>query len=232
MADAPDQVASGMAFITAPPAPVVPEALQGRPAIGVIAAYVGAVEEGEEALRPLREWGPPAADLVQPMPYTAFQTMIDAGNAPGLHNYWKAENFRELTDEAIDALIERADAVTSPHTQLLLIPMGGALARVPNDATALGGREAPWQFHAIGVWTDPAEKDVHVGWARETAEALRPYVQPGVYLNYTSDQGDERVRESYGKNYERLVALKDKYDPGNVFCLNQNVRPSGRATPR
>ncbi len=142
-----------------------------------------------------------------------------------IRRYWKGHYFRELTDEAIDTLIERADAATSPLTQVLLIPMGGALARVPNDATALGGREAPWQFHAIGAWADGAESDRHIAWVRETADALRPWVQPGVYLNYTSDEGPERVREAYaGATWERLVQVKHRYDPTNLFHRNQNVR--------
>ncbi|MBD0329595.1 MAG: FAD-binding oxidoreductase [Thermoleophilia bacterium] len=238
MHDAPDEVASGMAFATAPAAPFVPTVLHDRPAVAVYAAYVGDVEEGEEVLRPLREWGPPDADLIEPMPYTAFQTILDAGNAPGMHNYWWAENFREVGDEAIDTLVERAAAATSPLTQLLLFPLGGALARVPNDATALGGRDAPWQYHALAVWSDADESDVHIAWARDTAEALRPWTRPGIYLNYTSDDSEERVRETYGEGYERLVALKDKYDPRNVFCLNQNIKPSrdaaahGPAAPR
>jgi FAD/FMN-containing dehydrogenase len=230
MASAPDEVIAALAFLTAPPAPFVPDELQGRPAVGIITGWVGDPDEGAAALRPLREFAAPEVDLVQPMPYVALQSMLDAAYPSGLLNYWKAENLKELSDDAIDVIVERAAKIGSPMTTFLVIPLGGALGRVPDDATALGDRDTPWQFHALSVWADSSETDTHVGWTRETAAALQPFTRPGVYLNYTSDEGEERVQSTYGAKYARLVALKDAYDPDNVFRINQNIKPSsGRA---
>ena len=226
MEQAPDEVLGALAFITAPPAPFVPPDLQGQPAVAIIMAYAGGVEDGEHELQRLREFGPPEVELVAPMPYTGLQTLLNEANPSGLHNYWKAENFVELSDEAIDVMVARAAQVRSPHTEFLLIPCGGALARVEDDATALGGRDAMWQYHALSLWASPAESEQHIGWARETAEALRPFTKAGIYLNYTSDEGEDRVRSAYGPKYDRLVALKNKYDPTNVFCNNQNIKPT------
>jgi FAD/FMN-containing dehydrogenase len=226
---APDEVLSALAFITAPAAPFVPQAMRGKPAVAVVLGWVGDPADGAVALEPMRDFGPPAVDLVQPMPYVALQSMLDDGaGEEGKRQYWKAENLDQLSDDAIDTIVDGALRPSSPLSQVLLIPLGGAYGRVPNDATALGDRDAPWQFHAFGIWHDEAESDRHVAWVRGLARALEPHTRSGIYLNYTSDEGDERVESAYGREkYRRLVALKDEYDPHNVFSLNQNIRPSG-----
>jgi FAD/FMN-containing dehydrogenase len=224
---ASDEILSGMAFITAPPAPFVPEAMGGKPAVAVVVGWLGDPADGEAALEPLRDFGPPAVDLVQPMPYVALQQMLDGRSGFGLHQYWEAENLDQLSDEAIDVLVEHATQASSPFTQVLLIPLGGAYGRVSNEATALGDRDAPWQFHALGMWQDPAESEQHVAWVRRLASALEPYSRAGIYLNYTSEEGEKRVESAYGaEKYRRLVALKDEHDPDNVFRFNQNIKPS------
>ena len=226
MESAPDEVISAMAFITAPPEPFVPEPARGQKVVGVILGWAGDPDEGAEVITPLREFGPPAADLVGPMPYVALQQLIDPANQPGFHHYWKAENFRVFDDEVIEVFIERAAQVPSPFTEFLLVPCGGAVGRVPNDATALGNRDAKWQFHALSVWPDPADSEANIAWSRGTAEALKPYVGGGIYLNYTSDSDEAAILASYGQKYDRLVALKDEFDPNNVFRMNQNIKPS------
>jgi FAD/FMN-containing dehydrogenase len=168
-------------------------------------------------------------DMVQPMPYTALQSMLDAGGPPGTRAYMKAEFIEELDDQAIAKLVEHGSARPGPMAQILLEPMGGAISRVGEDDTALGRRDIPWCYHALALWMDPepATEEAHVAWARALAADLEPHTTAGVYLNYTSDEGEERVRATYGPaKYERLVALKDKYDPENLFRLNQNIRPS------
>jgi FAD/FMN-containing dehydrogenase len=226
VASAPRELGGAAAFITAPPAPFVPPAMQGKTALGVVVSWAGDLAAGEKALAPLRAFGPPPVDIIQPMPYLALQGIIEAGLPPGQRNYWRSENMPALSDAAIDVLTARAAAVTSPLTQLILVPLGGAVADVPEDAIALGGRAATWQYHCYGVW--PGGDDApHIEWVRGTEQALRPHASSGMSLNFASEAGNDRVRASFGEaKYKRLVALKDKYDPENVFRLNQNVLPS------
>ncbi|HEX8101088.1 MAG TPA: FAD-binding oxidoreductase [Solirubrobacteraceae bacterium] len=229
MADAPDDLGLAVAFISAPPEPFVPPEMHFQPLVGVVVCWTGGIVEGEGALATLREVAQPVMDMVQPMPYTALQSMLDAGGPHGIHAYMKAEFLDELSDAAIDELVAHGAARPGPFVQLLIEPMGGAIGRVPEDAMALGRRDVPWCYHAISMWMDPSPEAAaaHVAWTRELAADLVPHTVDGVYLNYTSDEGEERVRASYGaERYARLVALKDKYDPGNLFRLNQNIAPS------
>jgi FAD/FMN-containing dehydrogenase len=230
MPDAPDDLGGGVAFVSAPPEPFVPAEMHFKPIIGVIVCWTGDHAEGERVIAPLREVAQPVMDMVQPMPYTALQSMLDAGGPHGTSAYMKAEFLPELTDEAIATLIEYGGSRPGPMVQLLMEPMRGAISRAGEDDTALGRREVPWCYHALSLWMDDGQQataDAHVAWAKDLAAAIAPHTTPGVYLNYTSDVGEERVRSSYGaEKYDRLVALKDKYDPENVFRLNQNIRPS------
>lgn len=224
---APDELGGGCIFLTAPPEPFIPAEVQGTKLLAVVVCYVGPVEEGEEAIRPLREALPPAMDLVQPMPYTVLQSLIDAGNPPGMQHYWKAGFLDELPGEAIDTIVERAKEMTSPMTVVALIPMGGAVARVENDATPLGLRDLAYNFHLLTQWPDPADDpNRHVEWTRQTYAALAPWTDERVYLNWIGDEGEERVKSGYGpEKYQRLAALKERYDPENIFRLNQNIKP-------
>jgi FAD/FMN-containing dehydrogenase len=225
--EAPDELGGAPAFLTAPPAPFVPEHMKGQPVAGLIVFYAGSPEEGEEWVRPLKEFGPPAVDLVEPMPYTAVQTLVDSANPPGRHNYWKAENMAGLTDEAIDTLVVHAARMTSPFSVVMLEPKGRAISRVGEDETAMGGRDAAHTVYAFSMWEDPSESETHITWARELMQAMEPYTIPGVSLNFSADQNEGRVKAFFGpKKYERLVALKNKYDPTNLFRLNQNIKPS------
>ena len=226
MEAAPDEVGGAFAFITAPPAPFVPVEAQGQPAVAVVVAYFGDPDDGPAAYAPLLELGPPVVAMVAPMPYVALQQLLDESNTSGHYNYWKAEFLEELTDEAIDVMVEHANRISSPHTQLLVAPAMGSMARVDESSTVLGHRQCKWNFHGIGVWEDPAENDVHIEWARTFSDAMQPHATAGVYLNYTSDEGLDRVRATYGDRYERIVAVKRAWDPDNVFCINQNIDPN------
>jgi FAD/FMN-containing dehydrogenase len=224
---APDELGGAPGFLTAPPAPFVPEHMKGQLVAALLVCYAGSPEEGEEVVRPLKEFGPPAVDLVQPMPYTVVQTLVDPANPPGRRNYWKAENMGELSDEAIDTMVEHAARITSPFSVMLLEPKGRAISRVGEDETALGGRDAAHTIYAFAMWEDPAETDIHIAWAREFMLAMEPFTIPGVSLNFSSDQNMNKVVGFFGpEKYERLVALKNKYDPTNLFRLNQNVKPT------
>jgi FAD/FMN-containing dehydrogenase len=228
MRSAPDEIGSGFAFITAPPEEFVPEALRGQPACGIVFLYAGSAEDGQEAAQALKDLAPPDLDLVMPMPYTVVQQLLDAPNPPGRHQYWKSDNLREMTDAAADTLVEYANDVPGPLTGIVLEAKGGAIPRVPEDSMALTGRDAEIAFYGIAQWEDPAQTEAHLEWTREFGAAMEPVSSKNIPLNFVMDEGQERVQSTYGADkYRRLVELKDRYDPQNLFRMNQNIRPSG-----
>jgi FAD/FMN-containing dehydrogenase len=232
MADAPDDLGAGVAFVSAPPEEFVPPEMHFKPVTGVIVCWTGDHAEGERVMAPIREVVQPLMDMVAPMPYAALQSMLDGGAPKGTRGYMKAEFMEELSDGAIDKLVAHGGARPSPTCQLLMEPMGGAISRMGEDDTALGRRDVPWCYHALAMWMEPGEEveATHRDWARKLHDDLEPDTTDGVYLNYTSDVGEDRVRKSFGEEkYARLVALKDKYDPTNMFHMNQNIKPSTEA---
>jgi FAD/FMN-containing dehydrogenase len=223
---APDEVGGASAILTAPPEEFVPEEVRGKPVIGLIWCYAGPVEEGQEHLQPLRDLGP-ALDAVQPMPYVFVQRLIEPGNPPGNQQYWKAGFLQELSDDAIEAWVSHASKIASPFTASIMLPLGGAVARAGEDDTPLGFRDAGWNYHILSQWPDPAEEERQIAWTREFAEAMEPSSLDGVYLNFMADETGDLVQRAFGpEKYARLQELKDRYDPDNVFHLNQNVKPS------
>jgi len=227
MADAPDEVGAALAFISAPPADFVPEPVRGKPVVGAVVCYCGDPEEGAEAVRPLREFGPPAIDMVQPMPYLAVQGLLEPGNPKGMQNYWTADFLAELPDEAVDVFVEHATNPVSPLSQMLLVPGGGAVARVDEEATAFGQRTAPWNVHYLSMWPDPADSEANIAYTRGFASAMKPWTTGRVYLNFIGDEGIGRVEAAFGtEKYMRLQALKDEWDPENLFRHNQNIPPT------
>jgi FAD/FMN-containing dehydrogenase len=228
-AEAPDEITLTAALITAPPAPFLPETLHDRPVLALVPCYVGPLEEGERALRELRAIGPPAVDLVEPMPYVELQQIIDETYPVGRQTYVKSEWLRGLDDAAIDTVVAKAGAFISPLSQILLHQMGGAVARVPDDATAFGGRDAAFMVTIISIWMSRDEdSEPHVAWTRGLWDAMQPWSTGGAYVNHMGDEGHERVQAAYGRGkYERLVALKNEYDPTNFFRFNQNIKPPG-----
>ena len=228
MEDAPDEVCGGLALITAPPEEVLPEAVRGKPAVGLILVYAGDPKEGEEAFRPLAEWGEPSLKMVQPMPYVAVQQLIDAGNPWGISEYFKIDYMEELPDEAIDAAVDKAEESGSPFTQLIFGRLGGAIDRMDRSSMALNMPEAKWFYFCLAMWWGREQAESETAWARSLMETMRPWSAGMAPPNFISaDEGAERLRFSYGdEKFERLVALKRKYDPENVFSLNQNIPPS------
>jgi FAD/FMN-containing dehydrogenase len=227
MLSAPDEVGSALAFITAPPEEFVPEPVRGQPVIGIVLCYAGPVEDGEKVLQPLREFGPPGIDLVEAMPYVAVQQLLDAPNPKGMQNYWSADFYAELPDEAVDVLVEQATKPVSPMTQLILMAGGGAIARVPEDATAFGQRTAPWNMHYLSMWPDPADAERNIAYTRAIASAMKPWTTGRAYLNFLGDEGAGRVEAAFGpEKFARLQALKRKWDPENLFRHNQNIPPA------
>ena len=223
MRDAPDEVGGGFALLCAPPEPFVPEPLRLQPVCGVILTYAGDLEQGAAVLAPMRALG--GLDLIQPMPYVALQRLLDPASPKGMQNHWTADFLAELPDEAIDTLV--AGVAPSPLTQIIVVPGGGALSRVPDDATAMGHRRAPWNVHYLSMWPDPADSERNVSWVRALAAAMKPWTTGGLYLNFIGEEGEARVRAAFGpEKYARLVALKDRWDPENLFRLNHNIKPS------
>ena len=225
MEGAPDEICSGAAILCAPPEEFVPEAIRGKPVLGVIACYVGPVDAGERAFAPVREWGP-ALEMLGPMPYTAVQGLIAPGNPPGRHHYWKAGLLSELSDDAIKTFVGRASDVVSPFAACLMIPLGGAFARVDAESTPLAYRDAKWNYHLLGQWADPADTDRNVAWTRDFDRAMSEYAEEGVYVNFTGDPSASAVQAGFGpEKYARLVEVKRAYDPENVFRSNTNIPP-------
>jgi FAD/FMN-containing dehydrogenase len=227
MLDAPDEVGSALAFITAPPAEFVPEPVRGHPIVGCVVCVAGDPDDGERVMAPLREFGPPPLDLLGPMPYLAVQDLITEGNPRGLRNYWSADFLAELTDEAIDTFVAHATKPVSPFSQMLLVAGGGAIARVPEDATAFGERRAPFNMHFLSMWEDAADDERNIAYTRAIADAMKPWTTGRAYLNFIGDEGLHRIEASFGKEkYARLQQVKAAWDPDNFFCHNQNIRPA------
>lgn len=228
MAAASDEICGAMTFTTFPQAAFVPESFRGKPALAVIAAYAGPLDEGAAALAPLRGFGPPVIDRVEPMPYTALQALTQSGFPPGARYYWSADSFTGLPDAAIDTLVARARAPVSPLTSIIVIPGGGAVARVKDEATAFGQRTAPWNIHYLSGWRGPEDDARNVAFTRELSAAMKPWTTGQVYLNYIGDEGQARIEASFGPaKLARLRAIKATWDPDNLFRHNQNIRPAG-----
>ena len=222
----PDDLTTMVVFLTAPPMPFIPPALQGTPMIAVPMCYAGPPDNGAAVVQPLRDFATPAVDVVGPMPYLALQTMFDAGAPRGLLAYWKTEYLQALSADAIDTLVRRAGRMTSPLTQLHIHHLGGAVSRAAAGSTALSYRGAPFVLNGVAGWMDPAQTESEIAWARGLAEAIRPLAAGPQYLNFLGDEEDGRVRAAYGEDtYRRLARLKAAYDPENFFRLNQNIRP-------
>ena len=228
-ADAPDELACYALFARVPPEEPFPEALQEEPCIVLLASYAGPVEEGEEALAPLREFGDPIADAIQPMPYAVLQQSFDDGQPEGNRYYSKAHYLGGLPDDAIDTVLEYTEPFPGPLTQVGIEPMGGAVGRVDATATAFPHRDAAYSFGVWPGWVDPERDEELTSWAREFHEAMAPHATGGVYSNYLDRDEGDRVADAYAENYERLVELKDEWDPDNLFRMNQNVAPTDEA---
>jgi len=226
VATAPDELTCIAIFLTAPPAPFVPESLHNKPAIAIAACYAGSADDGARFVQPLRTFGPPVADLIGPMPYPVLQSMFDESAPYGMQNYWKSAFLDDLGDAAVDVLTGAAEAMCSPLSALHIHHLQGAVSRIPADATAFGNRDARFVLNIVGTWPDPAESVANTRWVRDTHAAISPHANGSGYVNFMADEDQDHVRAAYSRTaYGRLVALKREYDPHNLFRLNQNIRP-------
>lgn len=223
---APEDLNGWFAFMTVPPGPPFPEDLHLKKMCGVVWTWAGDQAEAEETFKPIRAFKKPALDLVGPLPQPVLQGMFDGLYPPGLQWYWRADFVRELSDEAIAKHVQFAEALPSMHSTMHLYPINGAAARFGKDETAWNYRDATWSQVMVGVDPDPANNEKTISWAKRYWDALHPYSAGGAYVNFMMDEGEERVKATYGDNYKRLVEIKNKYDPGNLFRVNQNIRSS------
>jgi FAD/FMN-containing dehydrogenase len=225
IAEAPDELMTIVIHRKAPPLPFVPRELHGKLVVAVVCCYAGPIEEGEQVVKPLKEFGSPVLDLCVPKPFLAHQAMFDLSFQHGWWYYMRACDVAQLTDEVIDITFDHSLRIKSPLTAFPIWQLGGAVARVGEDETAFGGRSAGHTFN-ITAATESAEGfDGEREWVRGFWSALEPY-HVGVYVNFLMEEGEERIRQAYGaRKYDRLKALKRRYDPDNLFRLNQNIRP-------
>lgn len=225
IAEAPKEMSAFFGFHLAPPAPFVPEHLHNVPMAVIVACYNGPMERAEAAVSPLRENAAPALDLLGPLPYPALQGMFDALQPPGLQHYWKADFDNALTDQMIDIHLQYGPRVPTVPSLIHLYPMNGAVQQVAKDATAFHHRDADFAHVILATDADPQAMPDHIAWAREYWSELHTHAAGGAYVNFLMEEGEERVAATYGDNYLRLRALKAKFDPDNLFRVNQNIRP-------
>lgn len=224
-----DELVCWFVMRKAPPLPFLPQEWHGREILAMALCYAGKADDGARAAAPLRALGRPIADVVAPQPYAGWQTAFDPLLAPGMRNYWKSHDFRGVSDSLIDVLVGAAEQLPDPQCEVFLGQLGGAVGRVAPDATAYAHRDAEFVMNVHARWADRAMDAACIGWARKLFEAAAPFATGGVYVNFmTQDEGD-RVQAAYGANYARLAALKSRYDPTNMFRLNQNIRPADSA---
>jgi FAD/FMN-containing dehydrogenase len=226
-ASLPDEMTTLVNLTTAPPAPFLPADVHGKKVVAVVGVYAGSPDEGRKVAEPLRHLGTPITDLLGPMPYTMMQSLLDGLYAPGARNYFKAGYLGGLSDEAIDTLVRFQGSTISPSSEIHVHQLGGAVARVPDDATAFGQRGAPYLLNIVARWADPGTDAAQIAWARDLFAAAEPFSTGGTYVNFMS-AGDDRIVAAYGRDkYERLAGLKETWDPTNLFRLNQNISPAG-----
>ena len=223
--DAPEQLGGFPAFQIAPPLPFIPENRHGEPLVAIVACWAGPLDEGERAVQPFRDVAPIVAEFVGPMPYPALNSAFDALVPPGLQHYWKANFNTQLTDDAIEGHLQHAPKLPAVNSTVHLYPINGACHRIGPDETAFAYRNATFATVIAGMWPDPAQNQANIQWVRDYYQATAPHSEAGGYINFMSGDDQGRIEANYGNNYKRLVETKRKYDPGNLFHVNQNIAP-------
>jgi FAD/FMN-containing dehydrogenase len=230
--EAPREYGGYPAMHLAPPLPFVPEDRVGQPFAVVVSCWNGDHDEGRRFLGRFREVAAPAAEMVAPMPYPAINALFDPLLPPGLQYYWKTVFVTELTDDLIAAHVEMGARIPAVNSGMHMYTLDGAVHEVPSDATAFGHRDARYVVNMAGGWPDPAENEANTAWVRDYHAAVAPHSQPGGYVNFASADDQHRAPDNYGANHQRLTEVKRRYDPDNLFHLNQNIQPSPVPAPR
>jgi FAD/FMN-containing dehydrogenase len=225
VAEAPDDLTCWVVLRKAPPLPFLPETVHGTDVMIFAACYAGDMAEGEKAVAPLRALGAPIADVIGPHPFTGWQAAFDPLLTPGARNYWKSHDFTELSEAATEVILDHAGRLPTPECEIFIGHLGGAVNRVAADATAYPHRDADFIMNVHTRWQDPAQDRDCVRWARDLFDAAKPFATGGVYVNFLGEDEADRLPGAYGANLARLSAIKAKYDPANLFRVNQNIAP-------
>jgi len=222
----PEELSGWIGLLTIPPVPPFPEELWNRKACALVWCYTGPHDKADDVLEPVRSFGSPLLVALQPMPFTVLQSMFDPLMPAGLQWYWKADFFREISDAAIEAHVKYGEQLPTGLSTMHMYPIDGAVTRVPADATAFAYRDGGWAGVIVGIDPDPANAGLITGWAQDYWQALHPTSAGGAYVNFMMEEGQDRIRASYGGNYDRLARIKRRYDPDNFFHVNQNILPA------
>ena len=222
----PDDLCVWAVLRKAPPLPFLTQEVHGREVVIFAFMHSGDMDEGKRLIEPLRHFGESYGEHIGPSPFAGWQQGFDPLLTPGARNYWKSHNFAELSDGAIDSIIEYASRLPSPHCEIFIALLGGEASRVAPEATAYAHRDTKFVLNVHGRWEDSQQDTECVSWSREFFEAAKPYAMGGVYVNFMTEEETDRIGEAYGPNYERLARMKQKYDPQNLFHLNQNIKPA------
>jgi hypothetical protein len=214
------------AWQIAPPLPFIPEKRQGEPFCLIVACWSGPLEKGEQMMQPIRKAGPIAAELMTPMPFPALNSAFDVLLPAGLQHYWKSTFAPDVTDGAIAAHLAHGPKVPVVNSTVHIYPINGACNRVAPDATAFAYRDARFATVIAGMWPDPADNTKNIKWVKDYYAALQPHSSPGGYVNFMAEDDQGRIRDNYKGNYDRLASIKKKYDPENLFHINQNIKPA------
>ena len=224
--EAPDELTTWVVMRKAPPLPFLPAEWHGTEVLVFACCYAGDIKDGEKATKALRALGRPIADVVSPQPFTGWQAAFDPLLTPGARNYWKSHDFTDLSDGAIKVIVDAARGLPSPECEVFIAHVGGAMERVAADATAWPNRDAHFIMNAHTRWRDKAQDSACIAWARRLYEAAAPFASGSVYVNFMPADESHRVENAYGTNYSRLAEIKRRYDPDNLFRMNQNIRPT------
>ena len=223
--DAPEEFGGFPAWQIAPPLPFIPEDRHGDTFLAFVGCWAGPIEQGEKMLQPLHDVAPVVAEHVGAMPYPALNSAFDGLVPPGLQHYWKANFVKELTDDAIEAHMKHGPRIPVVNSTVHIYPINGACHRVAPDATAFAHRDATFATVIAGMWPDPSDNEANTAWVRDYYDATAPLSEPGGYIGFMAGDDQARIRDNYRGNYDRLVAVKRTYDPGNLFGVNQNIAP-------
>jgi FAD/FMN-containing dehydrogenase len=221
----PNEISTLLIFMTAPPLPFIPAELQGTKMVAVALCHTGSKEEGERIVAPIRALKP-AVDIVGPIPYVALQSAFDASAPRGIKAYWKTSYPKHLNSEFFEILYKQASSLPTPFSQIHIHQLGGAVSMKSKEDTAFWHRDAPFVLNIVGFWMDMADTNRSIDWVRQTWNAVKPFSKEGVYANFMTAEDTDQVKLAYGGNYSRLASIKKKYDPTNLFRVNQNIKPA------
>jgi FAD/FMN-containing dehydrogenase len=222
---APEELSVWALLRKAPPLPFLPEHVYGQEVIVLPVFYAGDIAVGEKLIEPLRSFGDVYGEHIGVQPYVEWQQAFDPLLTKGARNYWKSHNFTELSDGALEAIVEFAGKLPSPQCEIFIGCIAGAANRISADATAYFHRDAKFVLNVHGRWDEVADDRICMAWAREFFQASAPFASAGAYVNFMTQEEGDRVAAAYGSNYDRLVQIKNRYDPENIFHLNQNIKP-------